>query len=57
LKTLLLSILLLSVGCVATEQQEGERKYFFLPFPCDEFPNVAQKDPSPKDWGEDFCGG
>jgi hypothetical protein len=56
LKTLLLSILLLSVGCVATEK-EGERKYFFLPFPCDEFPNVAQKNPDPKDWGEDFCGG
>jgi hypothetical protein len=56
MKTLLLAILLLGMGCTSTKSESDELKYWFLPFPCDEFPNTAQKNTTHKDWGEDFCG-
>ena len=55
MKTLLLSILLLSAGCTTTgKQHKTEKEYFFLPFPCDEFPNIARKSVTIEDYTDDY---
>ena len=52
LKTLLLSILLLGIGCTSTKSEREELKYWKLPFPCDEFPNIARKSVTIEDYKE-----
>ncbi len=53
MKSLLLSILLVSVvGCSSTKSESDEPKYWFLPFPCDEFPEIARKSINIDDYKE-----
>jgi hypothetical protein len=56
MKLIILLILLGCAGCCSTTEEAEPADYHFLPFECDEFPNTAQKNPNPQEWGEDFCG-
>ena len=40
------------VGCSSTKSEPDEPKYWFLPFPCDEHPNLARKSITIDDYKE-----
>ena len=40
------------VGCSSTKSESDEPKYWFLPFPCDEFPEIARKSINIDDYKE-----